>query len=285
MNNDPQGSAIGASIDNTHPTKLYPQVVPAKPGTEIASNLVQRRLTRALEHRHQLAESCSNLLAQIETATKPVPDNVITAAARMHNLLATLMPGQDLTPKSVEVVNDPVLHAKALIEAKAAQRTIDKQVEEMKASLPAELKELASELDLLTTQGAHREEIADAYERGIADGKHADSKHKTFGPVWDAGYQTRMDEETRELRVLSLWALVKAWWGIRTGKRKTIARAWMVSKPEPVVPVFDEEAADAYEATNPPPYEPTPYWKNNASVLGMAENDKAPIFEREPSRD
>jgi hypothetical protein len=110
-----------------------------------------------------LLRKTHQLLDSIEEAD--VPPAVMFAAAELHAVLAGPGPDAlDLRPKSLEVVGDAGLHAKAVAEAKARLQASIADQAKVIAHLPSSTLHAAADYDARTM--AHREDVAQAWRDG-----------------------------------------------------------------------------------------------------------------------
>lgn len=236
MQNDPQGTS--QALVAMHQGTQIISFPPGTPDSEMIAGLGEKLVT-VFAQRTNLVNAGQALVGAIEMQASTLPDQVVRAAARMHNLLETVMPGVSLAPRSAEVINDEALHLKAMAEAVARQRKTDNEVEAMVKELPPQLAEIANDLRAgFTTQGAQQEAISDAYERGKADGalkldetreaqlaeayergyaegtafgrKESDEYHEGGRErAWNAGYNARVEGQARDLAELSFLGLLR----------------------------------------------------------------------------
>jgi hypothetical protein len=267
MQNDPQDSSSA--------------LVPLDRQLELANERttqLSEKLSAAIAQRTNLVNAGQALVGAIEMQASALPDQVVRAAAKMHNLLEVVMPGVSLAPRSAEVINDEALHLKAMAEAVARQRKTDTEVEAMVKELPEELAGIANDLRTgFTTAGAQQEAISDAYERGKARG-HAEGRQEGHGKgyesgetdgyarrevveeelrtrAWNAGYNARVEDQARDLAELSFLGLLR----VRAECRR------MVKALKGKVGDIDRTSAR--------------YWQNNADkrdVVGLATSSGFP---------
>lgn len=129
-----------------------------------------------------------------------LPEPVVAAISKINGILAGPGPvALDMRPNSVEVHGDPVLHEKALLEAKARE-----QAREMVS--PQVLGQAAA---YESRTEAHRQDVADSFEEGKARG---------YERGLEDGRAHGEQMACITLNNLSLWQLLKRWWaGQRSG--------------------------------------------------------------------
>lgn len=152
-----------------------------------------RTLTSATVNQEQILNKISNLLDAVETHEDSLPSEVIIASANLHAVLAGPGPDAlDLRPKSLEVINDAGLHAKAVAEAKARLQTSVAAQHDLLATLPDATLQAAADYDARTL--AHRADVANA---------------------WDAGVEQERIAQAAWWADATLWAVLRRWWDAR----------------------------------------------------------------------
>ena len=136
----------------------------------------------------RVKDAAQQVVALAECLPGALPEPLVASLANLHAALAGPGPSAlDMRPQSLEVIGDPILHAKALAEAKAREMGRDAEIIRAIETLPAEVRNLAEGYD--TQRAAHQEEIFLSYEQG-----------KTAG--YDLGYVAAMQGA-------SLWRIAK----------------------------------------------------------------------------
>lgn len=158
INKQDPAVGIGPRLPTQELTNFNEMVAnPIEPGASLALMNENRRLRTLLAAREVLAIS--------ELVPEKLPEPLVCALAKLHESLAGPGPsGLDERPQSLEEVNDPVLHARALVEAQARMVKQDRAIQAEIAALPAEVQadaQLYNESKL-----NQREEIFQAYSEG-----------------------------------------------------------------------------------------------------------------------
>lgn len=222
-----------------------------------------------------------------------LPEPVVAAISKINGILAGPGPvALDMRPNSVEVHGDPVLHEKALLEARAREQRLDRSGADAARQLAMGMVDEATVHAALVheeREGAHLNDVSDAFEQGKTQGWNAGAaetwEHGFFPQKealrkegFDAGVEQglvdryRMSEQsyTRgyddgvkdgndELLRMSLWAHLKVWW-----------RSLMVKIEEIEVGMTNADAMPYWrnsgtDNADPPPFVPSPLGKFVAS--------------------
>jgi hypothetical protein len=128
----------------------------------------------------------------------------------------------DRRPNSVEVVNDPGLHERALIEARAreAARTGFKpgvlaQSDGYEEAQHAHLQDVSQAFEEGKTQGyTHGFQEAEAIGKALAvahEAKGYDAGKADTVMIYNGAYDDGYGDARRDVRTMSLWALVRFW--------------------------------------------------------------------------
>jgi hypothetical protein len=162
--------SIGGLV--VHPDKMpalgRAGVIPV-PGTGVIPVIPGTGLT--VEDAKKLIPLLQSLIGQLNV-TDDLPTSVQTSVSRVNAILAGPGPLElDMRPRSVEVIGDPALHAKALAEAKAKEigrveraQLEDKRMSEVMAGVPGHVLNAASRYD--AAHIAHLEAVERAYREG-----------------------------------------------------------------------------------------------------------------------
>jgi hypothetical protein len=133
---------------------------------------------KALRDMDRVMNRAQTLLSLIELQA-PLPELTIAAAA-LHESMAGPGPIElDYRPGSLEVVNNPELHAAALAQAKAREQGRTSVI----AHLPTSTLEAAADFDARTL--AHRDAVAEAYQQGHADRVVQEGIWWTSATLWE----------------------------------------------------------------------------------------------------
>lgn len=169
---------------------------------ELKAGIVVPGTSLTLDASRRLADAAQDLvgLANLYADDGVIPEPIRTKLARINAILAGPGPvALDMRPNSVEVHGDPVLHEKALLEAKARE-----QAREMVS--PQVLGQAAA---YESRTEAHRQDVADSFEEGKARG---------YERGLEDGRAHGEQMACITLNNLSLWQLLKRWWaGQRSG--------------------------------------------------------------------
>jgi hypothetical protein len=166
-----------------------------------------------------------------------LPPELRSAMAKINNILAGPGPvALDRRPNSVEVINDPVLHEKALLEARARETQIDRDTGAAARQLARGMvsdQVLEGALVYEERQHAQNQDIHDAFEEGktqgyaegqktgYADAEHAYDKkleqakrmaNAEAQEACQAGHEAGVSETNYEWFELSFWQLLRRWW-------------------------------------------------------------------------
>lgn len=206
------------------------------PGTSLTLGAAER-----LENASQNLVAVANLYANETVITRPTPGSqneegeiapripveLQVALGKINAILAGPGPlALDRRPNSVEIVGDPVLHERALMEAKAKEMA--------RAGLAPAIGQAADEFDSL--QAANSQAILESFEEGKAQGYQAGVEHaradieQVKRDVWDAGHNIGDEEGWKRgyasgLRVyqrMSLSELILSWWRSRAWRREQL---------------------------------------------------------------
>jgi hypothetical protein len=170
------------------------------PGTALTLGAVER-----LENAAQNLVAVGNLFAEelVIVNGRPelrIPAPLTQALGKINGILAGPGPvALDRRPNSVEVVNDPGLHERALIEARAREQ----------ARTQADPKQLAQSDAYEDAQHAHLQDVAQAFEEGKSQGYDAGKADTVM--IYNGAYDDGYGDARRDVRTMSLWALVRFW--------------------------------------------------------------------------